>query len=136
VAGAVGASLAAVGSPATASASSWNDYWQYLHFPSRQSESLCTYRWITTGPGNYRWRVFSAHVAHQNTPRVKSRQIHLRRAKYRWVDCMPVSGSGFAHYSRLYNEDHGGMAELKGGYILGSWGNGRYHWGSTLDRVG
>jgi hypothetical protein len=131
----IAASLAAIGSPATASAHTWNHLWQYLHFPSRQSESLCTYRWITLGPGNYRWQVFAAHVAHQNTPRVKTRVLHLRHAEYRWVDCLPISGRGFAHTSHLYDETYGGQAELKGAYIEGSYGSGRYHWGSTLDRV-
>jgi hypothetical protein len=131
----IAASLVAIGLPASASATSWNDRSQFMHIPGRQSDSLCTWRYLTLGPGNYRWRVFAEHSLHNSHPRVKTRVLHLRHARYQWVDCMPVSGRGYGHYSRLYNESHGGEAELKGGYILGNYGSGIYRWGSTLNRV-
>jgi hypothetical protein len=90
-------------------------------------------RVILTGPGTYRWRVFSAHAGHQR--QWQDRTIRLRRAHYQWTLCWYVQRSRWAVYSTLYDADYGGYARLRGDDIKGSYGNGSYHMGSTLDRV-
>ena len=60
--------------PTPASATTMNHIWNYLRFPalSDANEDLrgCTVRTIVTGPGRFRWRIFSAHWA---TPRATAK---------------------------------------------------------------
>ncbi len=121
--------------PAPASATSWNEKWFYTHFPPTSKDNRCVIRWITTGPGYYRWQLLSYHWAHPDPNRVSPRRIWLRRATYRWVDCWAAQRVSYRHNSRLFNETHGGMVEIKGDFQYGGYGDGQYRWASRLDRV-
>jgi hypothetical protein len=125
--------------PAPASATTMNHIWNYMRFPasSEENEDLrgCTVRTIVTGPGTYRWRIFSAHWAHTDQPLQKTRVLRLRRARYSWSDCWLPDGRAWSRHSQLRNVSHGGNAYLHGQNIKGSFGHGSYHMGSTLDRV-
>jgi hypothetical protein len=95
----------------------------------------CTVRTIVIGPGTYRWRIFSAHCAHADQTQWQERRLHLRHARYEWHDCWAIEGERWTHHSVLHNRTHGGSVQLRGGEINGSFGDGSYHIGSTLDNV-
>ena len=125
--------------PTSASATTMNHIWNYLRFPasSPANEDLrgCTVRTIVTGPGRYRWRIFSAHWAHTDQPLRNERVLRLRRARYSWADCWLPDGRRWSRHSHLKNLTHGGNAWLYGDDIKGAFGHGSYHMGSTLDNV-
>jgi hypothetical protein len=125
--------------PTSASATTINDIWTNLRFPASSYPALegCKVptRKIVTGPGTYSWQVFSAQGAHTNQTQWQARRIHLRRSRYEWSVCWYDQGRHWAVYSQLYNLSHGGYARLRGDDIKGSFGDGTYHMGSTLDRV-
>lgn len=140
VAGLVAAALAVSGSlsgpTATASASSWNDRWQFLRFPATLDQAGCEGRSIYLAAGTYRWRLFSAHWAHTDQTRWRFRRIHLRRGHYTWIACITKDLRIFRSHSALWERGRpGNPAWLTGGKILGAFGNGTYHWGSALDRL-
>ena len=125
-----------VAAPATAAPTAWNDLWQYLRFPPTDGQGRCVYRWIDLAAGTYDWRLFSAHWANTQHTRWTHRRISLRRSHYRWVDCNYRSGTIFRHESTLYDEGPlGGSAVLAGDYQTGAYGDGNYHWGSSLALV-
>lgn len=129
--------LAAPATPARATA--WNDYWLYMHFPAQPADGRCFWRFIDLSAGTYNWRIFSAHWAHTAQTRWHQRRIYLARGNYQWTDCFYRSGTIYRHYSKLYDR-HGGTegsgASLGGDYQTGTYGDGTYHWGSALDRLG
>jgi hypothetical protein len=133
------ATIAFAGSLATAapaSAATMNHKWWYMHYPPTSDDNRCVYRWITTGPGYYRWRMFSYHWTHPNwNGGPPARRVYLRRATYRWVDCWYARNDAYFHYSRLFNETHGGAVEITGDRLFGAYGDGQTHWGSTLNRA-
>jgi hypothetical protein len=124
--------------PTSASATTTNHVWKYLHFPAwpeHGNDMGCTTRTILTGPGTYRWRVFSAHWAHTNQTQSEQRVLRLRRARYEWRVCWTPNGPKWSVYSRLRDITYGGKAALTGDDIKGAFGDGRYHIGATLDNV-
>jgi hypothetical protein len=125
--------------PTSASATTTNDIWTNLLFPASAHSNLerckTPTRKIVTGPGRYHWRVFSAQGAHTNQTQWEQRTLHLRRARYEWSVCWYDKGRRWGVYTQLYNLSHGGYARLPGDDIKGSFGNGTYHIGSTLDNV-
>jgi hypothetical protein len=118
---------------ASASGTAWNDLWQYLRFPATDNQGRCVYRWIDLAAGTYEWRLFSAHWANTHHTRWTTRRIYLRRSEYRWVDCNSRGGTVFRHDSTLWDEERPfNRAVLSGDYQTGAYGNGSYHWGSSL----
>jgi hypothetical protein len=121
-------------SAAPASATTWHHKWSYLHFPARLDDGgYMPWRTLTLN-GTYRWRMFVAHRAHQDQPRVKSRTVRLH-GRYRWGDALLARQGTYQQSSHLRNVRTGGMVYLGGQAVLGSFGDGNYHWGSTLDNV-
>jgi hypothetical protein len=130
--------VAWLAAPTSASATTSNHIWKYLHFPAwpeHGNDMGCKTRTIVTGPGTYRWRVFSAHWAHTNQTQWEQRVLHLRRARYEWRLCWMPNGRKWDPYTKLRDITYGGKASLTGDEIKGAFGDGRYHMGSTLDRI-
>ena len=131
--------VAWLSAPTSASATTMNHIWNYMRFPasSEANEDLrgCTVRTIVTGPGKYRWSIFSAHWAHTDQPLRNGRTLRLRRARYSWADCWLPEGRRWSRHSQLRNLTHGGNAYLHGYDIKGAFGDGSYHMGSTLRNV-
>lgn len=144
----VAACIAALGSLAgpvsSASASTWHHRWSYLHFPANPRVQLpCVpTRRIYLAAGRYRWRIFSYHWAHPKHPSDNTRVVRLARGWYRWDDCL----GHFLHHvgepdyiyrlrSTLRRLATGGRVYNDKAWEDGSFGDGSYHWGSTLDRI-
>jgi hypothetical protein len=120
---------------APASATTWNHKWSYLHFPARPHAGEPNPSRTLTLNGTYRWRAFSAHWAHTDYPRATSRTVRLH-GRYRWTDDLRQAAieGDYIHVSTIRNLRTGGKVLLH--YIEnGRYGDGRYHWGSTLDNV-
>jgi hypothetical protein len=135
-------SVLAAGPTAGASASTWHDRWTYLRFPAPVSNGPCVpTRRIYLAGGTYRWRVFTAHWAHADQTNWRSRTIRLTSGWYYWMDCLgPWVPSRpepreYRLISRLYQSGRPGayLVTWENGR---RWGDGTYHWGSALDRVG
>jgi hypothetical protein len=120
-------------SAASASATTWHHEWSYFHFPAVPGDASGLGGRTLTLKGTYRWRAFSAHWAHQDRPTARSRTLRLY-GRYRWDDLMQVEGSRYVHTSALTNLSTGGQVTIW--YVRdGRYGDGQYHWGSTLDNV-
>lgn len=119
---------------APARASTWNHKWSYLHFPANLEDQDSTYpaRRLTLN-GTYRWRAFSYHWAHPGQPSAKPRTVRLH-GRYDWLDTLHKEGTRYRHTSTLTNVRTGGRVWLIH-YETGRFGDGQYHWGSTLDNV-
>src|SRR5262245_27038970 len=74
---AAGASLA--GSPATASAASWNHHRDFLKLPTPHGYRKCVTRRIFFAPGRYRWRVFEAQTGHPGDAESTTSAVRLVR---------------------------------------------------------
>jgi hypothetical protein len=127
----------AAGPVALASATTWNRDNDYLHFPPWRPEfrECQTYRELELN-GRYRWRAYTVHWAHRNDPNWDQRFPRLR-GRYRWFACRyHVAGKGYRIESDITNLATGGRIFLKHAWYGGRYGDGRYEWGSSLDRVG
>jgi hypothetical protein len=123
-----------VGPVSTASADSWNHTWSYLHYPSQTDDNQCLERTIRFARGLYRWRLFMAHWAHTDNPRVKVRRLRLSGGTYLWQECVrATTGRFYEHSSGLWRGS--GYASLESVQAPG-YGDGQHHWGSTLRRIG
>jgi hypothetical protein len=139
------ASLAALGSLAgpvsSASAHTWHHRWSYLHFPAPSNFVQCVAsRRIRLARGAYRWRAFVLHRAHPNDQgHTKLSTVRVGGGRYLWNDCLKPARYHGRYVYRLTSILH----HLASGVRLyndrlvqrGGWGDGRYHWGSTLDRA-
>jgi hypothetical protein len=141
---ATGASLA--GSPATASAASWNHHRDYLKFPPPRGYRKCVSRRIFFAPGRYRWRLFEAQSGHPGDTESSTSSVRVLRGWHRWSDCLDrferISGPPrfiYRHRSYLDNTAHPGGPVKRvdwGLQFLGErYGIGTYHWGSTLQHL-
>ena len=121
-------------SASPAAATTWHHTWRYLHFPARVDDGGdMEWRYITLN-GKYRWRMFIAHSAHTDQPRVMSRVVRLH-GRYLWRDTVLAREGRYHQYSHLTNVRTNGEVTLGKQVVLGSFGDGRYHFGSTLDNV-
>ena len=85
--------------------------------------------------------MFSAHWAHTDHPQWVTRRIYLHRGNYTWSDCLTAStgvNRRYEHESELgeWAGTGSGTALLTGDYQFGDYGDGSYHWGSAVDRIG
>ena len=127
--------IALASSAPSAAASTWNHQWDYLHFPPRVGDGSPGPSRTITLNGTYRWRSFSAHWAHQDQPTARSRTLRLV-GRYSWRDTLYISPPRrtYLHVSELVNTRTGGRVTIE--YTeTGGYGDGQYHWGSTLDNV-
>ena len=130
---AVLAATASLSAAATASATTYHHTHTYLHFPPRSSDAVSmTDRTITLN-GRYRWRAFSAHSAHEDRPTAIPRRVRLH-GTYTWHDGWYISGGHYRHYSSLVNVRTDGRVSIDYPQPA-TYGDGKYHWGSTLDNV-
>jgi hypothetical protein len=135
---------ALAGPPATASASAWNHRWDYLRFPAPIGYSKCVSRRIFLTAGTYRWRLFTAHWAHTPQTNWEPSTIGLHRGWYRWNDCLGYWERAspapyryvYRHRSYLNEEATSGGSVKRVHWEQGRFGDGSYHWGSALDRLG
>jgi hypothetical protein len=117
---------------APASAATWNHVWRYM---SDNDSSSCITRTITLR-GTYRWRAFGYHWAHPLKP-AAARTVRLQ-GRYFWSDCIfshPGSGKPryYVHRSLIQNVKTRGQVTLS--HPFTAYGDGRYHWGSTIQNV-
>jgi hypothetical protein len=128
-------SLAGAASPASATAWSRDD--DYLHFPPwRPHATECVPVRQLQLDGRYRWRAYTVHWAHRNNPNWDQRSPRLR-GRYSWFVCRRhIAGKGYRIETELVNLRTAGRVYLRHSWYGGSYGDGRYEWGSTLDRVG
>ena len=130
---AVLASAGALSAAAPASATTYHHTWSYLHFPPREADAIAMRPRTITLNGTYRWRAFSAHWAHQDRPRAIPRIVKLH-GRYEWNDSFYISDGHYRHYSSLVNVRTLGRVSID--YAQpDEYGDGKYHWGSTLDNV-
>lgn len=120
-------------SVAPASATTSNKRLTFLQFPAQVGDRFLASRTIMLR-GTYRWRMSVAHVSHQAQPRVKTRTVRLR-GRYEWVDLLLNDQGRYQHFSSLRNRRTGGTVVMDSQFVLGSFGDGFYVWGSTLDNV-
>ena len=107
--GVVAACGLAAGPVAPASATTWNRDNDYLHFPPWRPEFRECQRY---------------------------RELKLN-GRYRWFACRyHVAGKGYRIESDITNLATGGRIFLEHAWYGGRYGDGRYEWGSSLDRVG
>lgn len=136
ISAAIVAAIALAVSAAPASATTWHHTWSYLHFPATEAdEGYMPIRGPMTLNGFYEWRNFIAHEDHLDQPRSDDRNICLR-GEYTWSDGLFAVNGMYHHKSYLQNAATGGKAWLDHTAVVGAFGDGRYHWGSTLDRIG
>ena len=115
----------------------WTRESDHLHFPPwRPGFREChPYRERKLN-GRYRWRAYTVHWAHRNDPSWHQRFPRLR-GRYRWFACRyHVAGKGYRIESDFTNLATGGRIWLEHAWYGGRYGDGRYEWGSSLDRVG
>ena len=127
------AAAASLSAAATASATTYHHTHTYLHFPPRAADARSmTPRTITLN-GTYRWRAFSAHWAHEDRPTAVPRIVKLH-GRYEWHDGFYISGGHYRHYSALVNVRTLGRVSIDYSQPA-TYGDGNYHWGSTLNNV-
>jgi hypothetical protein len=130
------AALAAAGSlstAATASATTYHHTQTYLHFPPRDKDAVSMTDRTMRLNGTYRWRAFSAHWAHEDRPTAIPRIVRLH-GTYTWHDGWWISDGHYRHYSSLVNVRTDGRVSIDYPQPA-TYGDGTYHWGSTLDNV-
>jgi hypothetical protein len=119
---------------APASATTWHHTWSRLHFPAREADAGSMPSRTITLKGRYRWRSFIAHAAHTNQPTVDTRTPRLY-GRYLWSDGLRAVNGMYQRISTLTNLRTGGKIHLDHTAVVGAFGDGRYHWGSTLENV-
>ena len=130
----IGAALVLAISAAPASATTWHHTWSYLHFPARKADAGAIPPRTITLNGRYLWRGFIAHWAHTDQPRLESRTPRLR-GRYTWSDRLRAINGMYQRITTLTNQRTGGTISLDHTATVGAFGDGRYHWGSTLDKI-
>jgi hypothetical protein len=123
--------------PTSASATTILETWPKLQFPrTTDSNRGCESRAVRTGPGKYRWRVFTAYSFAENQRQWKSGVIRLPRDLYSWQICWYPKGSKVASYSTIGHYAGPSHERRLNAFIIdGNFGSGQYHVGSTLDRI-
>jgi hypothetical protein len=136
------ASLGSLAGPvSSASAHTWHHRWSYLHFPASSNFVQCVPpRRIHLAGGRYVWRAFTYHWAHPNNPRdTWTTGPRLGGGWYLWNDCLKrfrERGRYIYHLTGILQQQATGLRLYNDGlFHRGRYGDGRYHWGSTLDRV-
>jgi hypothetical protein len=128
---AAAAALALSATPA--SATTFHDDWGYFHFPAVPGDAQGIMPRTISLNGTYRWRAFSAHWAHASQPQAKSRTLRLV-GRYRWDDMIQLENGRYYLLSAFTNLGTGGQVTIWY-YLDGRFGDGQYHFGSTLDNV-
>ena len=129
---ATAATLAVAAAPA--SATTYHTKWSYLDWPTYWAVDHVEPPRDLNLNGTYYWRAFAAHWAHPDRPVWTSRTVTLH-GRYRWYDDLEATGNDYYKFtSTIKNLATGGRVTMS--YKLyGSFGNGNYEWGSTLDNI-
>jgi hypothetical protein len=139
VAAALTALLATAAAPA--SAVTVHDKFNKLAFPAPVKKHPCiVQRRLRHLHGTYYWRMFSVNEKFPHKPTVNADNVTLK-GTYTWTDCLkPVDPEGgpkrnvYLHTSALTNDRTNGQVRLS--YLQrGRFGDGIYHWGSTLQKI-
>ena len=126
------ASFASLGGPVSqASAASWHHSWTYLNFAPTKPVNRCLKpRRIYLHAGSWHWRVFTAHWAHPTRARMVHWKRYFHGGWYTWTTCLKRI-KNFYHVSSKLN----GVNLLDLDENGHPFGDGSYHWGSTLTRL-